>query len=70
MSTDSLFPNIMAAERFDAAHTLGPRKVLPRTDGRFIVYDSRLPFGARTESTHARLDEADGALRARDGGAP
>lgn len=61
-----LFSNMIAAELFEFANTLGPRKVLPRTDGLFIVYDERLPVGARTESTHDTAADAARALFARD----
>jgi hypothetical protein len=32
-----LFPNLIAGELFDFAHTLGSLRVLPRTDGAFVV---------------------------------
>ena len=58
-----LFSNMISAELFDAAHTLGERRVMPRTDGKYIVYDAGRPVGDRTESVHKTVDEADAALR-------
>jgi hypothetical protein len=40
-----LFPNIIASELFEAAHSLGPFKLLPRTDGGYVVHDTRAPNG-------------------------
>jgi hypothetical protein len=59
-----LFSNMIAAELFDYAHTLGPLKVLPRTDGKLVIVDIRLPVGGRTLSTHSSVEEADKAMRA------
>jgi hypothetical protein len=59
-----LFSNMIAAELFEPAHTLGDRKVYPRTDGKFAVVNLRLPVGGRTVSTHESIDEADKAMRA------
>jgi hypothetical protein len=53
-----LFANMVMAEFFAQAHTRGSRTVLPRTDGQHLVYDSERPFGDRTVSVHARLEDA------------
>jgi len=36
-----LFSNMVMAEEFDRQATRGPLRVLPRTDGRFVLFDSR-----------------------------
>jgi hypothetical protein len=60
-----LFPNLIAGELFDFAHTLGSLRVLPRTTGDFVVYDGSRKFGDRTVSVHKTADEADRAMRAK-----
>lgn len=50
-----LFSNIIAAELFEAEYTRGPRKILPRSDGRYAIYDERRAVGERSASVHDRL---------------
>ncbi|MBA0087445.1 MAG: hypothetical protein HRJ53_20870 [Acidobacteria bacterium Pan2503] len=56
-------PNVQAAEMFDAAHSFGELKVLPRSDGGYVVVDTRRPMGGRTLSWHPTISEADEAMR-------
>lgn len=65
-----LFSNQIAAELFDAKYTREPYKVLPRTDGGFVVIDERLEVGARTVSKHATPDAALQAIERRLARAP
>lgn len=60
---DPLFANSGQAEEFAARNTFGSLRVLPRTDGMFIVYDERLPLRDRTVSVHPSEDEARHACR-------
>lgn len=43
--TPPFFPNVIVAELFEAKHTRGPIKVLPRTTGGYVVFDTRAPLG-------------------------
>jgi len=36
--------------------TVGPYRVLTRTDGKWALYDERLPFGSRTAAVRASKD--------------
>jgi hypothetical protein len=60
-----MFPNMIAGELFDAAHTLGDLRVYPRTTGDYVVVDSSLPVGKRTVSVHRTVEDADRAMRAK-----
>lgn len=42
----------------DPGITVGPYRVLPSTRGGFILYDERLPPGARTAGSAQTKDEA------------
>ena len=53
---------MMAAELFDAKHTIGPYKVLPTTTGTYIVFDTRAPLGKGKLSEHPDEGEAHEAL--------
>ena len=58
-----LFSNMILAELFDARHTRGDLKVLPTTDGRFIVFREGRPNGEGVVAGGFRTeDEAHGAL--------
>jgi hypothetical protein len=39
-------------------NAFGPLRVFRRTDGKYIVYDSRLPVGARTVHVASSFDAA------------
>jgi len=62
----TLWPNQIVAEMFEAAHSRGPFTVLPRTDGQFVVFDTRAPNGkglvagpfAKVEQAHEALERA------------
>jgi hypothetical protein len=58
-ATQPLFTNQILAELFEMKHTHGPIKVLPRTDGKFVVMDSRRPVGKQDVATADRVDQAD-----------
>jgi hypothetical protein len=58
-----VFSSIMSAELFDAEHTRGRYKVLPRVDGGYVVFDAEAPLSAAgrerwpsLESAHAELE--------------
>jgi hypothetical protein len=58
-----LFPNMIAAELFDARHTIGDLKVLPSTAGGFIVFRAGMPNGQGVVESGLRTeDEAHAAL--------
>jgi hypothetical protein len=53
-----LFPNLIVAELFDAAHTRGSLKVLPRTVGGYVLFDSEAPLNQGTLAEFKTLAEA------------
>jgi hypothetical protein len=58
-----LFSNQVLAELFEARHTIGPLKLLPRTCGGYVVYDSRRPMADRVlEVVQGDEDAAHAAL--------
>jgi hypothetical protein len=59
---EPLFSNQITAELFAASRTRGTYQVMPRTDGKFIVYDSERRAGARTVSVHDRVELAHAEL--------
>ena len=65
---ESAFTNQVLAELFEAAHSVGPLKVLPRTDGKYIVFDPRKPPATATVAGpfegQGALELADTAMRA------
>lgn len=64
----SAFTNAVLADLFEAAHSVGPLRVLPRTDGKAIVYDARRPLGQCTVAGPFEgpkcVELADAAMRA------
>jgi hypothetical protein len=52
------FSNMIMAEQWDAAYARGPFRLLPRTDGRFVVVDSRAPLGKASRGDWATLGGA------------
>jgi len=56
------FPNAVAAEQFEMAHTRGPFKVLPTVLGTFVVYDGRAPMNKGVVETCPNIREAHAAL--------
>lgn len=52
-----LFSNQILAELFEASHTRGPFKLLPRSVGGYVVYDERRPVGQRTVEVIAGSEE-------------
>lgn len=56
-AAEPLFSNQILAELFEASHTRGPFKLLPRTVGGYVVYDERRPVGQRTVETIAGSEE-------------
>lgn len=67
LKSQSAFSNAMLAEAFELAHTRGTWKVLPRTDGKFVLFDSTAPLSVpgRVFDT---LGEAERALAKKGGG--
>ncbi len=61
-ASEPLFKNAMMAETFDAAHTRGALRILPRTDGAFALVDERRPLGNRTLGAYQTADVARHAL--------
>ena len=57
-----LFSNQILAELFDARHTLGAFKILPSSEGGYVVFDTRAALGAGVVSWHVTVDGAQSAL--------
>jgi hypothetical protein len=58
-----LFSNMILAELFDAEHTRGSLRVLPRTTGGYVVFDEQAPLGAGVlEEGFATIGQAHQAL--------
>lgn len=63
-----LFPNMVVAELFEAAHTRGTLKILPRTVGGYVLFDESASINRGVRGEFATLEEAQAALeRAADG---
>jgi hypothetical protein len=60
-----MFSNQILAELFDARHTRGSLKLLPCSQGGFVVFDTRAALGAGVLSWHPTEDEAHGELEKR-----
>ena len=58
-----LFANGAMAAEFEAAHTLGPFRVLPMTTGLYVVVDGRRPFGDQVLESGLRLQVAEQCMR-------
>jgi hypothetical protein len=58
-----LFSNQVQAELFEARHTRGPFKLLPSSEGGYVVFDTRARLGAGLRSgPHPSEDGAHAAL--------
>ena len=57
-----LFPNLIQAELFEAAHTRGPFKVLRTTTGGFVVFDTRAPLAHGVRDHQTTVAEAHASL--------
>lgn len=57
-----LFSNNVQADLFEARHTRGPFKVLPSTEGGFVVFDTRAALGDGVVEVHGTEDEAHAAV--------
>lgn len=59
---EPFFSNAMAAEAFEAAHSLGPFKVLRTVTRCFAVVDTRRHFADQTVATEELLERADATM--------
>lgn len=57
-----MFPNMIAAELFDAEHTRGDLTVLPTTMGGYVVFDKLAPNGRGVRARCANLEQAHSEL--------
>jgi hypothetical protein len=65
-----VFPNMIAAELFDAAHTRGDLKLIPHMGGGYVLFNTTAPLNAGVlghfptiERAHAALEEASAPAR-------
>ena len=53
-----MFDNPMQAELFASKYRRGPFVVHPRTDGRYVVFDTRRPWNDRVVDVECSADDA------------